>query len=395
VPGWTTSGGIVAETGENEEDPMADEEHSIARKSRLDRFFTLSPTDRRAALPEVVDRVSWWLGAEWTPSEEQIEAARRRRQLVRSDPAHAARRWRRLEGDRELEEARQCIAYATDAAHTSREGTLSAWGVARAGRVARGLLLEPDVAIYRRDLICAPGRFLLELQHPQLDTETSAGPVGLRFVGLARDRWASADGLGAWIDGQVRTFVRAVSPDLDAHPLVLPDGAPDEERIEEYAELAVDQFRKDSPHVILLIGDRQDVLVDPPDGFARQVDPIAALGAKVRLPPSGVPPAAPWEACLGLRQGAVVPPTVLRGVPRAADKQEHALVMSTCVVDWNLLHVVWQVFADGKLGEAVVEQRLTPDHESVPMRALRDIADQRAALAKLAPPASAARKAAP
>jgi hypothetical protein len=305
-------------------------------------------------------RPPYWLGEEWTPSPEQINAARGRQAGRR-----AKAKWRRLGVGPEVDAVRTAIVCAT-----SSRGERD--------RLIRSIVFDDGAEFFVRDLVVTSDRYLIEFRHPLLQIKNVPAPFGVRFLGLARKAWRRQDHVGVILDGN------PLPPDLFGSQWL--ETFHEANLAEAYVRFVFDnvEFGGDQYYVI---SDRQDFIACAGESLHNQENFPAVLSAQYRVSmPADVEAGgeekqdALWSM-LNVPESALVPPTMLRPIPAAGETPEQAVVFCTVIQLGKFLHLCLKVSAEGTFHVASGRE-LTPEGASLPLIPLRSFAEQRSQIAQ-------------
>jgi hypothetical protein len=297
----------------------------------------------------------YWLGEEWTPTLEQVDAAR-----LRQAARRAKTKWRRLGTGPELDVVRTAIVCATSLQHER-------------DRLLRSIVFDESAEFFVRDLVVNADRYLIEFRHPLLQIKGAPAPVGVRFLGLTQRAWRRQDHVGVILDGSL--------PPDDLFGQQWFETFHDANLAEAYVRFLLDnaEFKGNQFYVI---SDRQDFIACTGEFLDNKENFAAVLSAQYRV---SMPPAvegggeekqdALW-GILNVPESALVPPTMLRTIPAVDKIPEQAVVFSTVIHLGRVHYICLKVSADGKI-DLTAERTSTPEEVSLPLVPLRSFAEQR------------------
>jgi hypothetical protein len=310
----------------------------------------------RGAEPVAEEHPSYFVGDEWTPTKEQIEEARKRQQIRRSENA-----WRHIESGTDLDVARAAILCAAE--RVTRDDPKAAQRL----RTIRALVFDSEARIFTRKLRVSTDRYLIELHHPRLTASDGRAPIGLRFIGLSVDAWKREDSIGLFLDGTPLAIATLFGPNFEK-TIKSPDLA------ESYVRFRFDHELLGSEQ-LYLISDESDFILDEGAGPGR----LATSQFRLVLPSSG--PDQPDDALssvLKIGKDSLVPPTF---IPPGPGDDTRAIVFTTLIARLQLYHLCWELRPNGDIVPLGKSQRLrTPDGETLPLVAVRSFAEQIKAL---------------
>jgi hypothetical protein len=303
------------------------------------------------------------IGDEWTPSPDQIEAARQRLAAYRASPST---RWRGLEAAGEISRARAAVISATAGRDIPEEAR-------EALRILRVLALDEQAEYFARDLQALQGQQLIELRHPHLQGGGGSVPIGYRFITLTPDAWLANDFVNLYLNGDRKPLSDALKEvfkkSTHAHGL-----------IELYVSFFFDHVKFDRKQYYV-VRDPSDFL--PPIAISGDpAKPEDFLTAQFRIGALAEPPDvksvgdAMVLRALEVPREMLIPPTVLR-----LKEGEYADVFATIVQDRRLFHVGMRIFKDGKITvDPGNDRQRTAEGRTLPLIAVRSFEVQRAAL---------------
>jgi hypothetical protein len=306
----------------------------------------------------------YWLGHDWTPQPDEIEAARRRQKARRENPTT---RWQRVGQGGLLNDVRTQIVFATESSADPE--------MAESCHMVRKLAYEPSAEFFVRDLAVSQDRYLIEFRHPSLRVDNTSGPIGLRFLGLLPQAWHCADRVCMMLDGSSLPLSKLFG-DGWAKTFQVPDLA------EGCIRFVFDHTQFDHTQVYV-ISDADDFVTDD-DPLPEYNKFDAALTAQFRV--TLAPPDAksmdrskpPLKSLKKLDQSLIIPPTSFRPKSSVA-KASNAYVFCSIVYGEQLQYACLKLSEDGKI-ETVKEPLRAPGGVVPPVTPLRSFAAQRASI---------------
>ncbi len=324
---------------------------------------------RAAAAPD------YSLGLEWTPTTQQIDAAR-----VRLTDRRAASPWRAVAASDEIDHVRIPILIATEAPSDGSDRT-------KRLRKVRDLAFDAATRFFVRRLIVSPAHYLIEFRHPKLLHHHTSIPMGLRFIALDSDAWRHGGQIGMMLDGSPLPFDKILGPAW-AHTFH------EANLVESYIQFVFDHTELDGEQ-IYVVSSKDDFI--KPEGTAFAIDNPAHLiaqfctdielvqpNATSSVPlPNGVhatqQSAPPRPQANLLDVSFLIPPTCLRTVPSDGTTPEHAVIFATIIYLGQLHHVCLRVASDGKI-DSLKQSSRTREGTALPVTPLRSFQDQKASI---------------
>jgi hypothetical protein len=307
----------------------------------------------------------YWLGPDWTPQLDEIEAARHRQKARRESPRT---RWRRVDQAELLNDVRTQIMFATESSGDPE--------AAERYHMVRRLAYEPNAEFFVRALAVSEERYLIELRHPSLRADKKSGPIGLRFIGLLPQAWQHADRVSMMLDGSSLPLSKLFG-DGWAKTFQNADLA------EGCIRFVFDHSEFDSTQ-IYVASDADDFVTDN-DPLPEYNDIDIALTAQFRvtLAPTDAKTMEcskpPLKSLKKPEQSLIIPPTSFR--PKSSDANpSNAYVFCTIVDGEQLQYVCLKLSADGKI-ETVKEPLCASGGVGPPVMPFRSFAMQRTSIA--------------
>ncbi len=316
------------------------------------------------------------LGPEWTPTTQQIDAAR-----GRLTDRRAASPWWAVTASDQIDGVRIPILFATEAPSDSSDRT-------KRLRKVRDLSFDAAARFFVRRLIVSPAHYLIEFRHPELLHHHTSVPLGLRFIALNSDAWRHGGQIGMMLDGSPLPFDKILGPGW-AHTFH------EANLVESYIQFVFDHTELDGEQVYV-VSNKDDFVkaegtasaIDNPAHliaqFCTDIELVQPNAASAAQPPSGVhaaqQPAPPPQTNM-LDESLLIPPTCLRTVSSDGTTPEHAVIFATIIYLGQLQHVCLRVASDGKINSLKQSSR-TREGTALPIIPLRSFQDQKASITR-------------